>query len=64
MSKTKASILGICRLRIGTDGHGVRTLVAFQVSGDSPLTPLIKILYMKKMPHGQVTAIGCKKSDG
>ena len=29
MSKTKASILGICRLRIGTDGHGVRTLVAF-----------------------------------
>ena len=29
MSKTKASILGICRLRMGTDGHGVRTLVAF-----------------------------------
>ena len=25
----KASILGICRLRMGTDGHGVRTLVAF-----------------------------------
>lgn len=29
MSKSKASILGICRLRMGTDGHGVRTLVAF-----------------------------------
>ena len=25
----KTSIFGICRLRIGTDGHGVRTLVAF-----------------------------------
>ena len=25
----KTSILGICRLRIGTDGHGVRALVAF-----------------------------------
>ena len=29
MSKAKAAILGICRLRIGTDGHGVRALVAF-----------------------------------
>ena len=29
MNTAKASILSICRLRIGTDGHGVRTLVAF-----------------------------------
>ena len=29
MSKAKAAILDICRLRIGTDGNGVRTLVAF-----------------------------------
>ena len=29
MSKAKAAIIGICRLRMGTDGHGVRALVAF-----------------------------------
>jgi len=29
MNTAKASILSICRLRIGTDGHGVRALIAF-----------------------------------